>query len=408
MFNKLFISLSIAIKNVRTNLFHTLLSILGVVIGVAALVSILSLIDGMEKSIRDSITDTISLQSITIKSDRFEQLNNVRLEKESFPVITVKNLQSLENSVDGIASASLKNEISTRLHLAGQQDTVGGTVHSLWTLRESNEGEKVLAGRLLSTNKTSVDLKIAEVNRALAEKFDMEPKELLDKDLVINGQTFSIVGVVDSEADDRIQVQIPFSAMKKIQTAINPPVLYVEAEKFEEVDRMKNQLEEWLDEEFVGGSEQFSVTSSKLFFKAASQGMLFFKIVMGLITGISVLVGGVGIMNVLLISVKERTKEIGIRKATGARKKDIVLQFLSESITISMLGSVLGLIVGLIGTFGLVAIIQQVTETSYQAVFTWGTLTVVAVVAVLIGIIFGTYPAMKAARLTPVDAIRYE
>jgi putative ABC transport system permease protein len=129
---------------------------------------------------------------------------------------------------------------------------------------------------------------------------------------------------------------------------------------------------------------------------------------MGAITGISVLVGGIGIMNVLLISVTERTKEIGIRKATGAKKKDIVMQFISESITISLVGCVLGWIVGVLGVFGLVEIINSFTDFGFKAALSFQTVLVVILIALLVGVLFGTYPAWKAANLTPVDAIRHE
>jgi putative ABC transport system permease protein len=120
------------------------------------------------------------------------------------------------------------------------------------------------------------------------------------------------------------------------------------------------------------------------------------------------LVGGIGVMNVLLISVTERTREIGVRKALGAKKRDIMRLFLSESITVSLLGSLMGLGLGILGTSIFIPIIKAITKAPFQAAYTWNTLIVIVVIALLIGVIFGTFPAIKAARLNPVDAIRHE
>jgi putative ABC transport system permease protein len=118
---------------------------------------------------------------------------------------------------------------------------------------------------------------------------------------------------------------------------------------------------------------------------------------MSMIVGISIVVGGVGVMNVLLISVTERTVEIGIRKAMGAKRKDIMLQFLSESVTISAFGSGLGLIFGILSTFAIVPIIKAFVPVPFEASYTWDTLMIIAIISVLIGIVFGTYPAMRAS-----------
>ena len=129
---------------------------------------------------------------------------------------------------------------------------------------------------------------------------------------------------------------------------------------------------------------------------------------MGLIVGISVVVGGIGIMNVLLISITERTVEIGIRKAVGANRRDIVFQFLAESITVSAFGSLIGLAFGIAVTAAAVPIVASVTEIPFYAIYTWNTLIVTGTLAIILGIVFGTYPAMRAARLDPVEAIRRE
>jgi putative ABC transport system permease protein len=176
----------------------------------------------------------------------------------------------------------------------------------------------------------------------------------------------------------------------------------------EELPEMRASVEQWLDETFEEGREAFTVFTYEGRVEQFRQGILIFKLVMGAITGISVLVGGIGIMNVLLISVTERTKEIGIRKATGAQKKDIVMQFISESVTISIVGSILGWVVGIAGLFGLVEIINRLTDLTFRAALSLDTILIVAAVAVFIGIVFGSYPAWKAANLTPVDAIRHE
>jgi putative ABC transport system permease protein len=113
-------------------------------------------------------------------------------------------------------------------------------------------------------------------------------------------------------------------------------------------------------------------------------------------------------MNVLLISVTERTAEIGVRKAVGANKRDIILQFLSESITISLFGSLLGLVLGILGTMAIVPIVKSMTGVPFQAAYTLNTLMIISILSVVVGIVFGTYPAMRAARLDPVEAIRRE
>ena len=128
--------------------------------------------------------------------------------------------------------------------------------------------------------------------------------------------------------------------------------------------------------------------------------------VMGAFAGISLVVGGLGIMNVLLAAVTERTREIGIRKAAGARQRDILIQFLAESVAITGAGSVLGVVLG--GAFAITAVIRSASDAPIYAAATWQTVGVAAIISVVVGLAFGTFPALRAARLSPIDAIRHE
>ncbi|OYV71816.1 MAG: hypothetical protein B7Z72_06145, partial [Gemmatimonadetes bacterium 21-71-4] len=128
----------------------------------------------------------------------------------------------------------------------------------------------------------------------------------------------------------------------------------------------------------------------------------------GALTGISLIVGGIGIMNVLLASVAERTREIGIRRATGARRREILLQFLAESVTITGAGAVLGAGLGVAAAYAVTAFMRMRTRATVYAGLSWSTLIVAAVAALVVGLGFGIYPALKASRLSPIDAIRHE
>ena len=129
---------------------------------------------------------------------------------------------------------------------------------------------------------------------------------------------------------------------------------------------------------------------------------------MGLIVGISVIVGGIGVMNVLLISVTQRTNEIGLRKAVGSRKSDIYVQFLSESMVVSLFGTVVGIIIGILVSLAIVPIVHNIIDIEFSPAFSLLTISVITILSLMIGVLFGTFPAYKASQLNPIDALRRE
>lgn len=230
----------------------------------------------------------------------------------------------------------------------------------------------------------------------------------LVKLLIFSGKELKVIGIVPEPKVKAPQIYFPITLLTPAELYAHPPMVYMDAKKTEDIPLLKEEITNWLEKNYGRVQENFTIQTNDFRIDQATKAFLLFRVIMGLIVGISVLVGGIGVMNVLLISVTERTAEIGIRKATGANRRDIVLLFLSESITVSAFGSLLGLVIGVLGTMIIIPIVTAITKVPFQADYTLNTLFIITIVSLFIGIVFGTYPAIRASRLNPVDAIRHE
>ena len=401
--------LKAALENLAANPLRTVLSTLGVVIGVASLVAILALGDGLEQYSREQIARTTDLQTIVVTPRTSDRQDGVRVRRERVVDLRQEALPSLRSRLGEDAAATLYVTGSSRASVPGDTVRRGVLVTATLPAAAPLFPEGFRAGEFFGPAALESGTRVVVVPASLAEWYGLEPESLVGRELELDGVAHRIVAVDAREGGDAVQVVVPLN--ERWRSALEQPDrrvrLAVRASRVEDVEAVRGRVESWLSEEY-GSVAPFQVASNRDRVAQTREAMLVFKVVMGAIAGIALLVGGIGIMNILLASVFERTREIGIRKAAGARQRDILLQFLAESVAISGIGSVLGVVLGMVGALAVTAIVRGLIGASVFAAFTWGSVLVAATAAVLVGLLAGTYPARRAARLSPIEAIRHE
>jgi putative ABC transport system permease protein len=399
-----------ALDSLRAHPLRTSLSMLGIVMGAASLAAVLALGDGAQQFAREQV-EREGMNLVVAQPITEDVIDGLRVPRPSFPLFTAEDADRVSAAIGPVASVLLQMEGTGLVQQPGQRARAA-RVRAVLATGGPPTLPALADGRTLSADEMKNGEPVAIVSARLYELLAPQAAGGVARTVTLGSTPHTIVGRLAPFAGEReFLAVVPYGDADRAMVPAQGPrarSLLLRAPRVEDVPAAKRALEDLAArrDDWRGAVRIEATGAARL--QQVAKGILVFKMLMGAFTAISLLVGGIGITNVLLASMLERTREIGIRKAVGARHRDVLLQFLVESVSITTVGALAGAALGMVGAVAVTAIIRSTTEVPIFAAMTWQTAAVSAGAAVIVGLLAGTYPALRAARLTPVEAIQRE
>ena len=385
---------TLALKSLSSSKMRSFLTMLGIIIGVAAVIIIVSIVNGMTKDVLDQFE---SMGATTITVSVMGRGGNRSVDVDDMQNLVNDNpeyLKSMSPSIT-IAGATAKNK-STNVDPAS---CLG--VNEYYADIKALE---ITSGRGICFIDCDRRLKNCVVGTYIAKEL-FGTTDVVGETLKLNGTTFTIIGVLEETADGEESssddiVLMPYTTAQHLSNSFTMGSYTFNAVSKDVSDAAQQIIDKYLNSVF-SNSDAYNVQNMSSMIDSVNELTATMSLVLAGVAGVSLLVGGIGIMNIMLVSVTERTREIGIRKSLGATPWDIMSQFVVEAITTSCLGGILGILLGIAGSYA-------ATAFDLTVVLSVPAMIISFTVSAVIGITFGYFPAKKASRLNPIDALKYD
>ena len=403
-------TLKIALRALRTNKMRSFLTMLGIIIGIAAVIAMMAVGSGASYVISQQIASIGSNIILVIPGSTTS--GGLRTGSGGAQTLTSDDVKAIMNECPSVAYAAGTVRTSGQViygNMNWSSLIMGGTPE-LFDIREWG----VVSGRPISQDDENGAVKVCLLGQTVAENL-FGSADPVGSIIRIKKIPFTVIGVLDrkgqspqgTDQDDAVFVPLRTAQRNLVRSQRTGVVgaIIVKAKSEELINNAESEIQSLLNQRhrITGGKEpDFSTRNLSEILAVAEKSAKAMSLLLGAVASISLIVGGIGIMNIMLVSVTERTREIGIRMAIGAKKNDILLQFMTEAVLLTMLGGLIGIALGTGGATIVSRLLGWPTMISLQSI------SIAFVFSAAVGIFFGFYPARKAAGLNPIDALRYE
>jgi len=394
----------IAARALRRNKMRSLLTMLGIIIGVGSVIAAVSITTGASKQVEDKVA-ALGQNVVTVFAGNFTS-GGARSGWGSAATLTVDDARAIKLSVDNAVAVS--PEVRDRMQiLANGQNwntVIQGESPDYGQIRDWDIDD----GVMFTDGDVRALAKVAVIGKTIVDQL-FPNNDPVGQTLIIRNIPFKVIGVLEAKGfnlfgqDQDDVVIIPYTShMRRITKRTFLSSIMVQAADKDSITQVQDDITTLLRDRHKSAEQDFTVRTQLELMQMATSTSRIMSILLAAIASVSLLVGGIGIMNIMLVSVTERTREIGIRMAVGARGRDILIQFLIEAVTLSAAGGLVGIILGMVAARIVAASTGWLTVTPVI----W--IGIACVSSAAIGIISGFYPAWKASRLDPIEALRYE